>query len=468
MGVTSVPLHLRTLGPAFRWAFRVVAVGGFGLSAYLTLAGAEGLPGCDATAVDGCGAVLGTPWSRWFGLPVGLGGAALFLMLLMATAGMGRRPTPLRWSLLLGLATAALGSALWFTGLQFIEVKALCPYCMAVHACSTLAAAMIFARAPVYGAGGSAPSESRLAPLPLWVSAAGLGLGLLAFSVIPAGQLVGGYEIRIELVKTGALDSSKEEESIGAGPEAARPRMAPVPRDVPPPPPPREAAANDGRALPVSSIDMGRPEPRPVRLLGGKLEMTLGEYPMIGDPEAPHVLAMITDATCPACRKMHGDLERAMERYEGRFAVVLFPMALDQKCNPHLTRTGYGHRNACLLSSMSLALWNADPRAFAAFDEAVFRTQFPPEAPEAIAWGRDLLGAERFEAAMNEELYRKMLSFSIELFYSPLVDEKVLPVLLGPKEAKLGNPDSVEELHAWIEEQFGWNDPQNGEIAPER
>lgn len=452
-----IPLRFRPLGPAYRWSLRAVALAGFALSAYLTWAGTAGLPGCDATSPEGCGAVISTIWGKWLGLPVSLGGAAVFLGLLLGTVGMAPRPSPTRWALLTGLGVAAFASALWFMGLMLVEVRAYCPWCLAVHACSATALALILARAPLLSARGLVASRATslpAAPLPMLLGAMA---GVAAFSVLIAGQLIGGGEFRIEFVKT------------------APPTIAAAPGTQNPPgamPPARESDALPAEAVPSlpHPTEPGAPAPsgRSVTLLGGRLAMTLGEYPILGDPEAEHVLGLITDPTCPACRKMHGDLVDAMEHFDGRFAVVTFPMALDAQCNPRMTRTSYGHRNACLFGTMSLAIWNTDRAAFRAFDDALFRGMMAPEAEDAMAWAGDLLGEERLAAALNDPLYEKMLNFSISLFYSPLVDEKLLPVLLGPGEARLGNPESVEELRAWIAAQFGWENTstQEGELSP--
>jgi len=134
MTAHNLPLRLRPPGPGFRWGLRAVALAGFGISAWLAWAGAAGLPGCDATSASGCGAVLSTVWGKWLGLPVSLGGAAVHLSIFLVTLAMGARPSATRWFLLLALGVAALASALWFMGLQAIEVRAFCPWCTAGHA----------------------------------------------------------------------------------------------------------------------------------------------------------------------------------------------------------------------------------------------------------------------------------------------------------------------------------------------
>lgn len=104
-------------------------------SAYLgwTALGASGLPpGCGAG--DGCGEVLGSPWARWYGLPVA--GLAVGVYAGLAVALL------LRWrQTAVFFASLAIGGALWFVLLQAMVLRAFCAYCMADHALGLLAAA---------------------------------------------------------------------------------------------------------------------------------------------------------------------------------------------------------------------------------------------------------------------------------------------------------------------------------------
>ncbi len=90
-------------------------------------------PGCGEGA--GCAEVLGSPWSRWFGIPVVWGAVALYSALALGL--LARKPTPCVF-----FATTALGAALWFVILQAVVVKAFCLFCMIDHTLGALAAVL--------------------------------------------------------------------------------------------------------------------------------------------------------------------------------------------------------------------------------------------------------------------------------------------------------------------------------------
>ena len=50
-----------------------------------------------------------------------------------------------------------------------------------------------------------------------------------------------------------------------------------------------------------------------VRKQGDLTEIVLesGEFPVLGPPDAPHLVVVLADYTCPHCRKLHGMLTEA-------------------------------------------------------------------------------------------------------------------------------------------------------------
>ena len=333
-----------------------------------------------------------------------------------------RRTSPaFLWTGLYALTLAAAGGGLWFTALQFFVIQSLCPYCLSIHAFGIALAMLLLL------------DLSRTPPIVPFsrvrVAGGATLIALTGLAVLIAGQVQTRYTLRIDLIDARAPATSEVSKQLQHS--AIPPR--PIDADVP--------------AIVRSS--------RSVSLLNDRLQLTLGEYPVIGSLDAEHIIGLMFDYTCPACRKMHVDLIDAQRIYRDQFAVVLFPVPLDSACNPRFQKTSYGHRNACLFAHMSIALWNASPEAFQEFDRRLFEPMFPPEAEQAWEWAGALVGAEVIEQAMTDPLYVKMLDFSINLFYSPLIEEKVLPALLTPKGVRLGNMDTAEELHRYLEETLG-------------
>lgn len=91
----------------------------------LKLAGkTTSLAGCGAGS--GCGSVLGSEWSQFFGIPVSLLAFAIYLTLLAASF----RPSR---SLYGALAICLTGAACWFVGILYLTIQAVCPWCLAMH-----------------------------------------------------------------------------------------------------------------------------------------------------------------------------------------------------------------------------------------------------------------------------------------------------------------------------------------------
>lgn len=420
-----MPLQQNKIGPIVGIAILVLSSVSFGLSLYLSLAEPERLVGC--TGADGadCASVLTSKWSRWLGLPVSVGGLMVYGTAILSCIAVLVAGARFGWFLLAGALTAAAGSAIWFISLQIFGLEGICRYCMGTHAFG-LAAALLLAsdilrhsRSGLRAALGS-----------------GAAAGVAVFVVLLTGQIYDRYEIQIKIVDRQSTDSNAAQRARQYENAMGQPAKG----DAAETSPKTAGSAGDGRRL---------------TLADGKLEMVLGEYPVLGDLNAPHVIGMLSDYTCPGCRIMHEDIEAALDRYPGEFAVVIFPVALDAKCNPHLERTSQPHQNACLLAKMALALWNTERDAFRRFDHEAFARQSSLERDDIVALGDTLVGAAALDAGMSEALYDKMLYFSINLFHSPLLEKRMLPTLIMPDGVVQGNRESRDELFALLEDRLG-------------
>ncbi|MFN3166923.1 MAG: vitamin K epoxide reductase family protein [Phycisphaeraceae bacterium] len=90
--------------------------------------------------------------------------------------------------------------------------------------------------------------------------------------------------------------------------------------------------------------------------------------PVLGDPDAPNVVALLFDYNCAFCREAHRTAADAVERYAGQLVVVLLPTALDPACNKGAAAPGAHSATSCELARLSLAVWLADPDHFGGYD----------------------------------------------------------------------------------------------------
>lgn len=126
-----------------------------GISLYLAwMALAQSGPaGCgDGSA---CSSVLGSKWAGIFGLPIGVAGGLVYLLMLLSSA------FPQAGRARLFVLLLITGGALWFTGIQAFILKSFCPWCCTAHALAVCGALLIYfgMRAPA-----SAPHSGPLLP----------------------------------------------------------------------------------------------------------------------------------------------------------------------------------------------------------------------------------------------------------------------------------------------------------------
>lgn len=113
-----------------------IALLGFVDASYLTIEHFRNtVPPC---TTDGCEQVLTSTYSEVFGIPVSLGGAIFYLIVLVGIfAYIDTKKTHfLKWSLM--LSVPAFLATLYFVFLQFFVLKAICIYCMGSALTSTL------------------------------------------------------------------------------------------------------------------------------------------------------------------------------------------------------------------------------------------------------------------------------------------------------------------------------------------
>jgi uncharacterized membrane protein/glutaredoxin len=121
---SAQPIPLRT---APNWMLLSLALVGMGLTAYLTFSTWKGqaLAGC--TAGSGCDVVLGSQWSRLFGLPTSLWGFLAYAAL-AAIAFIKR--ADVHWKLAWIVSLFGVLHSVYLTGVSLVELKAACPYCL--------------------------------------------------------------------------------------------------------------------------------------------------------------------------------------------------------------------------------------------------------------------------------------------------------------------------------------------------
>lgn len=425
---SKLSIH-RILGPRTLLIIRILALIALTIASYITWTSMNvdvDIIGCDAETGVGCGTVLESRWSKWLGIPVSFGGMIIYAGIFLATLLISKRPSRLFQSSLIFLTIMAAGSALWFTGLQIFEVQSYCVYCMTVHVCGLALAVLVFYRMLNDGSRQDNEKVIRATMIPARTAIVAILLGVVGVATLISGQLIATANISVS-----------DEQLIVSTTNETNP-----------------SNSSEFTSTPASMIETLIP--REVTFVKDSLTMTLGEYPILGRPDAEHIIGIMFDYTCSACRKMHEFLREAQSTFNNQFAIVMIPVPLDSKCN-HYTKqkTSYSHRNACLFAKMALAVWNTKPEAFDEFDDLMFKPQYPPTADAARKLANRLVGKTEMDGAMVNPRVKQLVQFSLSLFYSPMFSKQAVPILLTSKQKIYGVPDSMEELQLLLVEQLG-------------
>jgi uncharacterized membrane protein/protein-disulfide isomerase len=467
--------------PLVLWVMRLAALVAAGVSGYISFIMWRALTGTGTVGCSGgfdCDAVLNSGWSTWFGLPVSILGLTLYLSLLCTLAFSGPlAPENVRrtaWAISLALCALAGAAALWFLGLQLFVLGKFCSWCLTIHVCGLGAALLAMA------AGRNSAAQFR--------GAAAVAAGGLALLVV--GQMFGPHTESPRLKRVAALNESP-----------AIPRNAPptvttqrltlddLYADIDKPPtstPPEKKneptlPPRDDNATPPSLDDLSlapaqrrsdesiaaeeSPGPalpsRVVSLFRGSAQVDVYQHPVLGSPEAPHVIVKLFDYTCGHCRAMHEHLQQAREVFGGDLAVVMCPVPLNKQCNPHVQSNSPKHAEACELARIALAVWQDDPTKFDEFDSWLFAPATPPSAASARLKAVELVG----EAKLTKELYsdqlRQRLAIGPKLYQ--LVGAGTVPKLLLPTGMLVGPGESGEGVTQELKKEFA---PQPDVAAP--
>src|SRR5262249_1008152 len=140
-----------------------------------------------------------------------------------------------------------------------------------------------------------------------------------------------------ESIQMGGAKSDGKDDASSAGSERVALRVPTEGENAVKPSLPPDSTGDsksDGQAKSASDVSTSEPEEakkkRLVKFLGGKLTLDVYEHPVIGSPEAPHIVVEMISYDCPHCRKMFPIMEHALERYGDQVALLIMVQPLDK------------------------------------------------------------------------------------------------------------------------------------------
>ncbi|MEM7314201.1 MAG: vitamin K epoxide reductase family protein [Planctomycetota bacterium] len=481
---------------------RVTAIIALGIALFLAWSAYQvgDIAGCSGGGIWDCGHVLHSRWSKIFGLPVSIPASGLYMSLLAASAFLGKsipnRVRNLSWSIVTVLAISAGAAALWFISLQIFVLGHLCKYCMGVHACGLIIAAVVMTYRPLgakltsslgamgfaaaaclmitqavtkpapthkiefYGddqvaAATEAPEEDDVLDFDMDMEEDSFdapGIDDVAEiddddQTLTEGQDVGESKedptkpVSIEPPAEAASDSGADTISLN-GPVSAKPEVSYTPQ------PPLETAKRDPPPKAAA-----KPK-RVIMYPGIKANLNVAQWPILGDLNAQTVIVELFDYTCPHCRAMNGHINVARQRFGDQLAVVVLPVPLNIRCNPTAKGNGVGHEEACEIARLALALWRTDAKAFPLYHDWLFAAGRSRTLAEARAYAQQLVDPVRLQYYESQSpLVNKFIDRHIKLYQRS--GEGTLPKIFTEKLTIKGQMRSADELCDVLQNHLG-------------
>lgn len=202
----------------------------------------------------------------------------------------------------------------------------------------------------------------------------------------------------------------------------------------------------------VPAPEMAADEPALVSLHGGKFRFDLREVPLLGSPEAGHLIFAITDPTCGHCRQTMQFLDKALEALpEKTLAVVCLPGTREPTVGT-------------ALQTLLLTLWREKPAEWTRVVQEI-DTGFIAPDPETLrgAVAAALGGEEALTTAIarhqawSSELIGETQSLMVE--NARLAGrEPTLPQLQSAGQLLFGAPTSTADLDHLTSGAISWPD----------
>ena len=388
-----------------------------------SLTGAR-MVGCGAGS--GCDSVMGSPWAYVLGsIPVSLPAAVSYLLIALCILFLGGETEEDRSldrflrPLLLVLAGALVGAALWFSYLQLFVLHAFCKYCTLLHLLGCVLAFWLLSlskqpkRRP--GLPGRSLSLSKGRP------ERGVALRQAQGPPRPAPERVEGPAVWFLAGLAGAA----------------------------------LFAFVQARTLPAAAYDAGRTE-------AALPTFADGEVPVLGPSEAPEELTLLFDFQCSHCRRLHQVLPELLAKAGGQYRIRLCPVPLSPACNPYIPASGVDRfAGSCALTRYALSVWYARPEAYEAYWDELLgggpstgsgtaprgtATGSGTSQAQAEAAARAILGSE-FAAATKDPRIDAYLRKVEELFGRTSSAEKSgVPRLIRGQKWLVPETDQADEL----------------------
>ncbi len=173
--------------------------------------------------------------------------------------------------------------------------------------------------------------------------------------------------------------------------------------------------------------------------------------PLAGSPDAPYLVTLFFDYSCPHCQRLHNMLDDVLAAYHGKLAFALCPAPLNSHCNPYVAQDSPPFKDSCELTKIALAVWLAKPDTLPAFNHWMFAAEpnapWRPRTPQAAtAQAITLVGQSNFTAATQNPALDRLLRTSLTLYSQSLQEGNAVPKLVYQNRWVIPQPTTPTDL----------------------
>jgi protein-disulfide isomerase len=192
-------------------------------------------------------------------------------------------------------------------------------------------------------------------------------------------------------------------------------------------------------------------KPRLIGINGGKIQLNMAQWPLVGSAKAKHVFVEMFDYTCPHCRQNHKYVKEAAAQFGDELAILAFSVPMNTDCNAAVQRTDPVHAEACEIARLSVAVWRVSPEKFGEFHEWLFSGTTAPSATQARIQAEKLVGKENFAKELAGNVSAQYVAKQVELY--KMIGAGTVPKLLFTGTTVTGNIGATESLIKVIKQQ---------------
>jgi hypothetical protein len=219
--------------------------------------------------------------------------------------------------------------------------------------------------------------------------------------------------------------------------------------------------SDPSEASPDQTAPSGPKRERKLKFLGGKLMLDTYNQPIIGSPEAPHVVVEMVSYDCPHCRKTNRFMKQALSRYGDQVALVVLILPLDRTCNRLVTEPAASHAGACTTARIALGISKMKPASFPRFHEYLMTGKDRPPALESIiAKAYGMADRTKLKGVRDSEEVAKQIAGYVDLF-ATLGKQNAgnkkfgLPIQILGDHIMSGSVEKADDIYKSWEEHLG-------------